>query len=61
MADPVPPVLTPPLFREPLVLREPLTMTSRWQQWFEILLRRQASVQAKLIELEDRLAALEGP
>jgi len=53
--------LSPPLYREPFVERERLTMTALWQRWMDVLFRRQASVEARLADLEARVTTLEGP
>lgn len=53
--------LSPPPYREPLVFREPLTMTALWQRWLDVLFRRQGSVEARLVDLEQRVFDLENP
>jgi hypothetical protein len=53
--------LSPPLYREPFVERDRLTITARWQRWLDALFRRQGSVEARLVALEARVTALEGP
>jgi len=53
--------LSPPLFREPLVERERLTVTALWTRWLDTLFRRQGSVEARLVDLEARVTALEAP
>ena len=53
--------LSPPLYREPVVERDRLTMTALWQRWLDVLFRRQASVEARLVALEARVFALENP
>jgi len=53
--------LSPPLYREPFVERERLTMTALWQRWLDVLFRRQASVETRLASLEQRVFDLENP
>lgn len=54
-------ILTPPPYREPLVERQPLTITALWLRWVEALFRRQGSVETRLADLEARVTALEPP
>jgi hypothetical protein len=52
--DPVP-------VRQAVVDREPLTLTAPWVRWLEELRRQHQQMQAEIVDLQQRVAALEGP
>lgn len=58
---PVPRPVDPVPLREPIVERATLTLPPVWARWLEQVRTTQAQMEAQILDLQARVAALEGP